>query len=230
MTSNTDVADSKVQEEPQPHIEQTAPEAPKPDVDHNWQAANEVLKLQKSKIEELESAITQLRQQPIKEEPDEFDSLDPEDYMTVGKAKQLALKTAEKIAERKAREIVHEYSQKNRIEQSEQRARERFEDYDYVVENFVTPMIKKNPAYASIIQNDPDPALRAYKLAISSDEYEGKGMVKSTSPKAEKVLKNASRPTTGAAVPNSLKTQADEFSKMSPSEIWNQSQKYARQG
>lgn len=73
-----------------------------------------------------------------------------------------------------------------------------------------------------------NPAETAYKLAKLSDTYEETVSKKETSPKAEKVLKNASRPTSSQAVSSSLQSQANDFTKMSPSQVWEISQKYAR--
>lgn len=92
-------------------------------------------------------------------------------------------------------------------------------------------MIKNDPALAYKIQNSKNPAETAYKLAKISDEYEQANQeVAKTSPKAEKILKNSSRPSSGPAAGTSLKSQADDFSKMSKQEIWAMSEKYARGG
>jgi hypothetical protein len=199
------------------------------DVDKNWERANEVLKLQKQRIEELESRIAQQpAKQMVQEEPDEFDNLDPNDYLTVDKAKKLAEKLAEKKALEAAKKMVGEYAQQQNIAQDEQRARSKYEDYDYVVENFAIPLIKNDPALAYKVQNSKNPAEVAYKLGKLSDDYEESIMKQQTNPKAEKILKNASRPVSGNAVGAPLKTQADNFSKMSKQEIWELSEKYAR--
>jgi len=208
--------------------EKEAEEAPKKDVDHNWQEANRVLKLQQQKIAELEMRLNQ--PSPIKEEPekDEFANLDPEGYLTVADARRLAEKTATKQAEAAAKRVVQEYAQQQTVQQDEQRARSKYEDYDYVLENYAIPIIKNDPALAYKVQTSKNPAETAYKLGKLSDNYEESMNKQQTSPKAEKILKNSQRPVSGNAVGSPLKTQTDSFAKLSKEEIWSQSQKFAR--
>lgn len=205
-------------------------ESPKKDsVNPNWEEAREVLRLQKQRIEDLESRLaSQNKPMQVQEEEDELEKLDPEDYVTVGKARELATKLATKQASQTAKQVVQEYIQQQQIVQDEQRMRSKFEDYDYVIDNFALPMIKNDPALAYKIQMSKNPAETAYKLAKISDEYEGNMTKQQTNPKAEKILKNSSRPVSSNAVSPSLKSQADDFSKMNPSQVWEMSQKYAR--
>lgn len=212
-------------EEKQQEISQEVPT--KKDVDINWERANEALRLQKQRIEELESRLAkQVQVKP--EEPDELDKLDPSDYLTVEQALKLVDKKAEKKAELKAREVVEEFVNQQKIVQDEQRMRSKYEDFDYVIENFAIPIIKNDPALAHKIQMSKNPAEAAYKLAKISDEYEESTVKQQTSPKAEKILKNSSRPVSSNAVSHPLKSQADDFSKLSPQQIWEMSQKFAK--
>jgi hypothetical protein len=215
------------EEKKEEQAEIITPEVPKKNLERNWDEAREVMRLQKQRIEELESKAA-LQMQQKKEEPDEFDKLDSEDYVTVGKAKELAKKTASKEAAQIAKQIVQEYLQQNQIIQDEQRMRNKYEDFDFVIENFAIPMIKNDPALAYKVQNSKNPAEVAYKLAKISDEYEASKMKQQTNEKAEKVLKNASRPVSANAVGHSLKSASEDFSKMSSQQIWEMSQKYAR--
>lgn len=204
------------------------------DQERNWRAASETLRLQKQKIDELEARLKERdvipRQEAQKEEPDEFANLDPDDYVTVGKAKELARKLAAKEAEQTAKKVIMEYSQQQQLVQDESRMRSKYEDFDFVIENYAVPMIKNDPALAYKIQTSKNPAETAYKLAKLSDEYEEMQTKQQVSPKAEKVIRNSSRPVSGQAASNSLKIQADEFAKLSPQEIWSMSQKFARNG
>lgn len=223
----------EVQEEPQVQQEVEVKEDLKQDLskksnDSNWEEAREVLKLQKQRIEELEAKLVQQMKPAKQEEPDEFENLDPDDYMTVGKAKEFAKKLVAKEAAQTAKQIVNEYAQQQKLVQDELRMRSKHEDFDYVVENFAIPMIKNDPALAYKIQTSKNPAETAYKLAKLSDEYEEIQMKQQTSPKAEKVLKNASRPVSANAVSSSLQNQSDDFSKMNPNQIWEMSQKFAK--
>lgn len=238
MTEETEIVQETAQEEQndlsQPVIEaeakaeEVSQETPKRDADHNWKQANEVLRLQKQRIEELEARMSQMAK-PTEPEKDEFDSLDPEEYLTVNTARKMAEKLAEKKAEVTVKKYVQEYAQQQNIQNDESRMRSKYEDYDFVIENYALPLIKNDPALAYKVQTSKNPAEIAYKLGKLSDSYEESNMKQQTSPKAEKILKNSNRPLSGNAVGNPLKTQADTFSKMKPSEIWEMSQKYAKQ-
>jgi hypothetical protein len=194
----------------------------------NWRQANEVMRLQKQRIEELERFQQEAaqKQAPV-EEPDEFANEDPENYITVDKARRMAEKAAEKKAKAYAQQAVQEYAQKQALTLSEERARTKYEDYDYVMKNFAIPLIQNDPALAYKIQQSANPAETAYKLGKLSDDYEETMTKAAPSPKAEKILKNSQRPTSSNAA-GSLKTQADKYASMSPAEIWAESQKYAR--
>ncbi len=237
MTEENEVVqgESLVQESQTEHVEEAHEEVrkeepPKSNADHNWSQVNEVLKLQKKKIEELETRLTEKQSAipPEPEEVDEFANLDPDNYLTVDMAKKMAEKLAEKKATQAARKIVGEYIQQQNIQNDEQKTRSKYEDYDYVIENFAIPLIKNDPALAYKIQQSKNPADTAYKLGKLSDSYEEQSMKQQTSPKAEKILKNTSRPVSSNAVGSPLKNQADQFSKLSPQETWAMSQKFAR--
>lgn len=196
--------------------------------DKNWQQANQVLKLQKQKIEELEEKISQLGKKEELPEVDEFAGIDPEEYMTFDKAKKIAEKVSEKRSKAAAKEAVQEYAQQRVIKEDDDRCRGKFEDYDYVIDHFALPMIKNDPALAYKIQTSRNPAETAYRLAKLEQSMKEDPKVITTSPKAEKILKNAARPTSSNAVGTPLKAQGDQFAKMSKNDIWEQSQKYAR--
>ncbi len=210
---------------------ETSPEPVKEDPNTvNWRQANEVMRLQKQRIDELERERqdrAQQMQKPAVEEPDEFANEDPDNYITVAKARQMAEKAAEKKAKAFAQQAVQEYAQQQSVAISEDRARTKYEDYDYVMENYALPMIKNDPALAYKIQQSKNPAETAYKLGKLSDGYEETMTKVAPSPKAEKILKNSQRPTSSNAA-GSLKTQADKYANMSQADIWAESQKYAR--
>jgi uncharacterized protein GlcG (DUF336 family) len=97
-----------------------------------------------------------------------------------------------------------------------------------VIENHALPMIKNDPALAYKIQQSKNPAETAYKLGKLSDSYEETVAKQPTSQKAEKIIKNSQRPVSSNAAGTSLKSMASDVSKMSPQQIWEESQKYAR--
>lgn len=214
-------------EEPQVETQEAA-EAPVNNVDHNWKQAQEVMSLQKREIEALKERMQQLATPPPKvDEPDEFDSADPDDYVTMGKAREMAKKMASREAKAEAKKLMDEYLQTQNIAQDEIRARAKYEDYDYVIENYALHLIKNDPALAYKVQTSKNPAETAYRLGRLSDQFEETN-VKTTSPKAEKILKNSARPVSSHSGQTTLKSQADTYSRMSPADIWAESQSYAK--
>jgi hypothetical protein len=205
-------------------VKEAPREQPKTNSDRNWEETTKVLKTQRQEIEQLRAHLEEVKRATAKPEVDEFADLAPDDVITFEQAKRLA----ERQAEAAAKKIVEEYGRNLSYGSQEQQARTKFEDYDYVVENFAVPMIQQNPALAAAIKASPDPFTTAYKLAKTSDQYEAQVTKQQISPKAEKVLKNASRPIPANTVSPSLKGQADQFAKMSKQDIWKQAQEYAR--
>ncbi len=157
---------------------------------------------------------------------DDYAGMADDDVLPIAKAREL--KKEIRQAKEEAKKVVQEYIQQQNIVNDEQRARGKYDDFDFVIENFALPMIKNDPALAYKIQTSKNPAETAYKLAKISDEYEATQMKQQSSPKAEKILKNTSRPVSSNAVGVPLKNQADDFSKMNPQQVWEMSQKYAR--
>lgn len=197
-------------------------EAPKKSADHNWQEARRLIEEQQRRIAELDARLSQ-KQQPVQEEEDELEKLDLQDYVTVEKAMQIA----EKKATKAAKKLVDEYVQQQRVLSSEDDMRKKYQDYDYVINNFTLPALKNDPALVHKVQTSRNPAETAYKLGRLSDEYEDTGK-QEVSPRSERIMKNASRPVSSNAAASPLKGQADQFSKMSKEEIWKQSEKFAR--
>lgn len=230
MTEETITDEQAVETPVEAAEEQKATQEPveeQKSADYNWRQANTVMKAQQSEIEALKAHLAALAAQKPpaqEEEPDELDKLDADDVITVKHARALASKQA-KMA---AKEIVEQHMAQYTLTNDEQRMREKNDDYDYVLENFAIPLIKNDPALAYQVKNSKNPAETAYRLGKLSDSYQEQTTKQATSPKATKIMKNMSRPVNSNAVTSSLKTQADEFSKMTPQQIWEASQKYAR--
>jgi hypothetical protein len=230
-----DVKDEVQAGEIQPEVEQDAvdqqSDSTRPDT--NWQEARGVMASQKALIEAREAEIQALRAHlasvaraptTAREEPDELDDLDESEVATVGQARKLA----SKLAKKEAKEIVEQYMTKHTLISDEERMRGENDDYDYVLENFAIPLIKKDPALARIVQTSRNPAQKAYQLGKLSDDYVEQSTKQQVSPKAQKILKNASRPVSANAIGAPLKNQAEDFSKLSAQDVWSMSQKYAR--
>lgn len=232
MEEHKELAEEQV-EVPEVEVKET----PKPTVDDNWAQARAVLKAQKEELEMLKYQMQQQQQQHKKaaevEVEDEIDKLPNDELLTKAQAQKLADKRAEKLIKQRFTEYEHklkENEQARILEDSESRARSKFDDYDYVVENFALPLIKADPAFAYQVKASKDPALAAYKLGKLSDAYEDHTTKQTVSPKAEKVLKNIERPVSGNAINTSLKGQASMASNMSAQQIWETSQRYAKGG
>ena len=217
----------EIQEEIQEQTEVNQPEEKESPQEINWKQAQQALRMQKQKIDELEARLAEQqmqRQQPA-DEPDELADLDPSDYVTVEKAQKLA----QKKAREEAKKIVSEYMQQQNLNNDEQRMRAKHADYDYVLENYAIPLIKQDPALAYKIQSSKNPAETAYRLGRLADNFEELPVANKENPKkAEKIVKNASRPTSGNALGSPLKAQADAAMSMTPAQVWEMSQKYAR--
>ncbi len=208
-----------------------AEEAKKPEpqkaVDHNWEQARQLMQMQKQRIEELEN-----RQKPaVVPEKDEFADLDPEELVTTSKALQMAKKMATRESQeiRKELESLQTKINLQNYSAEENAMRSKHDDYDYVIDNFVRPMIKNDPAYQQMIINSKNPIQTAYKLGKLSDDYQEQPMKNNDAvQKAEKMIKNSQKPLSGNAAGGSLKGQAEKYAKMSPQDIWKESQSYAK--
>lgn len=230
MTEETEVVET-IQE---PEVQEETPKEEAPKEDRNWEQAREALRMQKQEIEELKAMLAHKAQAEQPKDPDEFEGLDPDDYIKVGTAKEKLKKLAAQEAAQAAKQVVTQYAQQMRIDQDEQRMRSKHEDFDYVLENFALPLIKNDPALAYQINMSKNPAETAYKLGKLSDQYEETTMAKQPNAKAEKIMKNSSRPVSSAAAGSVLKSQADQFSKLDSrnvsdrQKIYELSQQYAK--
>jgi hypothetical protein len=228
MTEETEVYEEQAVDQSHEEAAQEA-QAGKPSAEQNWQEARQVMEAQKAELEALKRQMSEFsapKQQAPAEEPDEFADLDPSEYVTVEKAQRLAEKKAKQAAEKIVGQYLNQDRAQRHLNDSETKAREKFDDYDYVINTYVLPAIKNDPALAHKIQNSKDPAAVAYKLGQL--EMADRGETAPVNPKAERILKNASRPVSGNAVSQPLKKQADEFAKMSQADVWKLSESYAK--
>lgn len=217
----------------EPVVEAQVEESHESPADKNWRQAQNVMADQKREIDELKTMIYQMTQNvqsqnSPQEEPDEFESDDDGDYVTVATAKKIfqkAKRVAEKEALNAAQQVINQHIHNQNISQTEERARTKYEDYDYVIENYTVPLIKNDPALAHKVNASKNPAETAYKLGKLSDNYSERNETQ-VSPRAEKVLRNTQRPGS-AHTAQGLKTQVNAVNVMSPAEIWRAAQEYA---
>ena len=188
--------------------------------DQNWARVREVLNSQKSEIEDLKRQV-QANSNP---ETDEFEGVDGEDYATVNMMKKPSKKMKE------LENTVQQLQQSLKINEAtrqEEIMRSKTDDYDYVIENFGIPLIEKTPALKETLLKIPNWAEMAYNMAKATPEYQ-KAQSQDNSKKVEKVIKNTERPTSANAAGSSLKSQAEVFANLSPSDVWKKSQEFAR--
>jgi hypothetical protein len=190
----------------------------------NWEHARMALQMQKQEIEDLKQKLASQAAPKVEEELDEFAGLDPTDAITVEQAHRLAEKKA-KVA---AKQIVSEYMREQNLVNDQTRMRAKFDDYDHVIDTYAIPLIKQDPALAHKIQMSRNPAETAYRLGKLADNYQEPIVSKENKQKADKILKNSGRPTSGNAIGSPLKGQVEEVTKMSPQQVWQLSQDYAR--
>jgi len=220
--SQNQQVEAQTQAEPQGQQEK-----PKETADINWKKAREIMKAQHAEISNLKKEIAGMRNPP----KDEFEGIDKDDYITFEQAQRLAEKKAELRAQEIASRIVDEKLQVVEGERLEEKARSKFSDYDYVIENFAIPMIEQNPQLANAIKSSPNWAELAYRFAKSSPEYEAemsKRQQARVQPEIEKVLHNNERPLSSTAAGSSLKSQVEQFSTLSPEDVWKKAKEYAR--
>lgn len=219
------VQEQPVQEEVKEEVQQ-----PQPTEDPNWKFAREVMSSQKNEIEVLKRQIQELATPKPPQEVDEFADLDENDTITIAQAKKLSEKQAKKAAEGLVKEYLQKHSTEIRVQSAEVEARQKYSDYDYVINTFTIPQVQRDPALAHKIANSPNPAITAYKLGKLSDEYEAQVTKQNVNPKAEKIVRNSQRPSSAHSATAPLKSQVDDVTKMSSADVWNLSQKYARGG
>ncbi len=211
------VTEAEVQPEQQPENQEPVQVESKTE-DHNWSQVRGVLQTQKSEIDELKRQVAE------KPEVDEFAGVDPEEYVTFGQHQKLSQKNSQK--ESKEIADLKEQLMLMKSETRENIARDKHDDYDYVIQNFGLPLVHNNPRLKAALKVCDDWAEMAYNMAKATPEYQ-KSLTQN-SPKAEKVQKNIERPTSANAAGSSLKNQTSYFADMSKAEVWKQSQEFAR--
>ncbi len=169
-----------------PSTEAEAPQAPRQEANlesnenANWKEAREVMRQQQSKIQELEGRIND-NSKNSNEDFDEIDSLGADDIVTVGQARKLA----EKIAQRTAREIAS----KNEAELRKIETYSKHSDFDAVVTPAnIKKLEQEYPSLAEGISNSKNPYQGAYE-AINSLYKKTQETSSEAAKKAEENLK-----------------------------------------
>lgn len=147
-------------------------------------------------LEEQQRELRYLREQQASSAPQQNDSVD-EELSSLGKNDYLTVAQAEKLALRKAEELLMQ----REIATQEERARLRYNDYDSVVSEENVQELIKDRDVADTLRNSPDPHAAAYKMIKNSAFYHNKQQVaQKRAVEGERIAKNASKPVPVASV------------------------------
>lgn len=157
--------------EPQANNHEEAIEAPQASskVQEDWQEKNwremrrshdELKQLARSQAEVIE----QLKQQLTPKEVDEFEDIADDDYLPVGKVKQLVEKKARAIVQAETQKILQQREQANFLD----KLKKQYSDFDDIVNQETLAILEKqDPDLAETIAGLQDP----YKIGLQSYKY-----------------------------------------------------------
>jgi len=115
---------------------------------------------------------------------------------------------------------VQQQMQQMRGQMDEELTKTQHPDFEDVIDQLVVPLIRANPKLMDEINQQPRPALYAYKLGCMTPEYIAYQQKTATEKVTSKIEKNLSKPKTlGNAGSTNAKHNADDFSKMSSEEF-----------
>ena len=168
--------------------------------EYNFREMRKLIEEQSRKIRDLED--TRYQSSPHQqEEVDDLATLRKDDFLTVAQAEKLAL--------RKAEELLHQ----REIATQEDQVRLRNSDYDQVVnEDNIKQLIEDDRDLVDTLKSAPNPYAAAYKLIKKSNFYnQREEMQKKKSMEAEKLLKNANKPQSSNAIQSKPLSEANSF-------------------
>lgn len=211
------VVEEVTQETPnaEPPAQAEAPESASSNgAEKNWVQVRQTLAEQQQRIREL-----QMRLEQQNAPKDELAELNDDDVVTVAQAK--------KLAERQARDAALKIVKEHEKASQEKEVMASYPDYKEMIETYLKPQIEENPDLLTAIYQTKNPFLTAYQMAKAQSPTPEATQVQSNPKKAEKIMKNVSRPLSAASAPG-LQGQADTFAQMKPDEIWKMSQQFAK--
>jgi hypothetical protein len=157
--------------EPQANNHEEAIEAPQASskAQEDWQEKNwremrrshdELKQIARSQAEIIE----QLKQQLTPKEVDEFEGIDDDEYLPVGKVKQLVEKKARAIVQAETQKILQQREQANFLD----KLKKQYGDFDDIVNQETLAILEKqDPDLAETIAGLQDP----YKIGLQSYKY-----------------------------------------------------------
>ncbi len=168
--------------------------------EYNFREMRKLIEEQSRKIRDLED--TRYQSAPYQqEEVDDLATLRKDDFLTVAQAEKLAL--------RKAEELLHQ----REIATQEDQVRLRNSDYDQVVnEDNIKQLIEDDRDLVDTLKSAPNPYASAYKLIKKSNFYnQREEMQKKKSMEADKLLKNVNKPQSSNAIQSKPLAEANSF-------------------
>ena len=190
--------------------EKESPKEPeKGSSEYNFREMRKVMEQQQRRIQELEHVAQRETPRTVEDEKDDLAGLNADDFLTV--------KQAEKLAYRKAQELIKERD----VETLEDRTRLKFKDYDDTVsEENIKQLIEDDRELAADIAESRNPYATAYKLIKKSAFYKEKLDVnKKKAVDQEKIAKNISKPVSSNAIQSKPLAAATSFAQMSKDEM-----------
>lgn len=190
-----EAVEQDVKEQPVVETAEDATESPqKPQVpeegskEYNFRRMEQKMKQLEQQNYELMQEMQRAQAPKQKEEPDEFSQLQADDLITFGQV----TKYTEKMAEKKARELLEKEFQKREAAQQPTQAKSQYKDYEQVVtvEN-IEQLVKEDPELEELIQKSRNPYERAYKEIKKANFFREKQTNKIS---AEKIEENSKKP------------------------------------
>lgn len=168
--------------------------------EYNFREMRRLIEEQQRQIRELSESRSR-QEAPHESEVDELAGLSKTDFLTVAQA--------EKLAQRKAQELLAE----REVSYQEDRMRMRNPDYDSVVnEANIQKLKQEDPELFEAARNSSNPAATAYKLIKKSSFYlEKEPPKKQRTQEVEKLEKNASKPMSSNVVPSRPLAEVHDF-------------------
>ncbi|MFQ5685087.1 MAG: hypothetical protein ACE5GV_00355 [Candidatus Scalindua sp.] len=193
MTEEATEKDVKEQEvvETAEETTESTPASQKPEEgskEFNFRKMEQKLSQLENQNYELMQEMQKAQASQKKEEPDELSQLQDDDLITFGQVS----KYTEKLAEKKARELVEQEFQKREVAQQPTQVKAQFKDYDQVVTpDNIEKLIKEDPELEELIQKSRNPYVRAYKEVKKSNFFREKSANKESE---EKLEENSKKP------------------------------------
>lgn len=176
--------------------------------EYNMREMRKLIERQDREIQDLkELAYQRMQPQAKEDEDDDLDGVDKDALLTRGQAERLAF--------RKAQELI----QQQEVANLEDKTRLKFRDYDDVVtEENVKNLIDDDRDLADSIKNSPNPYATAYKFIKKASFYQESTKKKPPKEEAEKIIKNAQKPVSANAVQSRPLSQANAYMNLNEQE------------